>query len=132
MVLGHDVVALVRHALLLVICSSLLASCALWSGLTARRLTGEWRYADATQSCQYVFSADGTFRGAVSLSGKKVSQFTGRWRIQGNRLMYLYTGDARGRIPAGSTDEDTLITVTRDHFDIEAADGSRRTYRRVR
>lgn len=121
-----------RNAARLVICSIFLTSCAIWSGAAARRLTGEWRYADATQSCQYVFTADGTFHGTVSLSGKKVSQFTGRWKVEGDRLMYLYTGDTLGRIPPGATDEDKLVTVTADHFEIEAGDGSRRTYNRVR
>lgn len=103
----------------------------MWDAAAARRLTGEWRYADATQSCQYVFTADGTFRGSVVLAGKKVSQFTGRWRVDGDRLMYLYTGDALGRIPAGATDADKLLAVASDHFEIQAADGTRRTYRRI-
>jgi hypothetical protein len=115
----------------LLIVSWLAVSCASSSGTTSRGLTGEWRYADATQSCQYTFTADGNFRGSVALAGKKVSQFTGRWRIEGNRLMYLYTGDALGRSPVGATDEDKLVAVAPDHFEIEAADGSHRTYRRI-
>jgi hypothetical protein len=120
----------VRKALL-VLCSLLTVSCALLTRATERQLAGEWRYADAKQSCQYLFSPDGTFRGTVALGGRKVSQFAGKWRVEGKRLMYVYTSDALGRIPPGSTDQDELVVVAADRFEIEAADGSHRTYRRV-
>ena len=120
-----------RNAFAAVICSLIFAACAAWNHGNQRPLVGEWRYADATQTCQYVFSPDGSFHGSVTLRGKKVSQFSGRWRVEGSRLMYVYTGDALGRIPAGSTDQDTLLAVAQDRFEIEAADGSRRVYRRL-
>jgi hypothetical protein len=122
----------VRNAIAAIIGSLALASCALWNHANQRPLVGEWRYADATQNCQYVFAADGSFSGTVALRGKKISQFTGRWRLEHSRLMYVYTGDALGRIPPGSTDQDKLLAIAPDRFEIEAADGSRRTYRRVR
>ena len=39
-----------------------------------------------------------------------------------------YLSDDLGRIPAGATDRDKLLSVERDSFLIEAADGSRRRY----
>lgn len=95
-------------------------------------LVGEWRYADATQSCQYAFAGDGTFHGTVALNGEKISQFSGRWSASGNTLSYEYINDALGRIPPGSIDHDKLLKVSAEWFEIEAADGSRRIYRRVR
>lgn len=120
-----------RYASAVCISLCLITACATWTSSAAQRLTGKWRYADSAQSCDYVFAADGTFSGTVSLAGKKVSQFTGRWRVEGDRLMYLYTGDALGRIPAGATDEDKLLKVAPDHFEIEAGDGTRRRYQRT-
>lgn len=95
-------------------------------------LVGEWRYSDPVQSCQYVFARDGSFRGTVTLRGRKVSEFAGRWTLRDNHLMYEYTSDALGSIPAGSKDQDKLLSVAADHFEIEAADGSRRRYQRVK
>ncbi|MFL6584386.1 MAG: hypothetical protein ACJ8KU_07690 [Chthoniobacterales bacterium] len=111
----------------------LLASCVSPAGGHARRqLIGEWRYADRVQRCQYRFAPDDTFAGEVAYRGKRVSQFAGRWSVRGDKLLYRYTSDALGRIAPGSTDSDRLLAVAENYFEIEAADGSRRRYERVR
>ncbi|MEY2562876.1 MAG: hypothetical protein QOH88_1069 [Verrucomicrobiota bacterium] len=110
----------------------LLASCAAVRPATQSTLAGEWRYRDKIQSCHYVFNQDGSFHGEVIYHGKLVSKFTGRWSVQGDALRYNYLTDALHRIPPGSIDRDKLLTVQKDSFAIEAADGSRRTYSRVR
>ena len=114
---------------------SLLSSAActnLESTNPARRLVGDWRYADENQSCQYSFKSDGSFTGDVRHQSKLVSKFTGRWSIVGQTLHYLYLSDALGSIPAGATDHDQLLEVKKDHFVIQAANGERRRYVRVR
>jgi hypothetical protein len=120
----------VRNGWIIAICIVFLSSCAAFLPKTAR-LNGSWRYSDARQSCEYEFRRDGTFRGTVELGGKTVSRFAGRWRVNGDRLMYLYTDDALGRIPPGSTDEDKLLAIAPDHFEIQTADGTHRSYRRL-
>lgn len=94
-------------------------------------ITGEWRYADRIQSCHYVFERGGKFHGDVTYQQKLLSRFTGSWSVNGNALNYKYENDALGRIAPGTTDRDKLLEVQRDFFVIEAADGSRRKYRRV-
>lgn len=84
------------------------------------------------QKCQYVFARDGTFHGEVAIGGRTVSQFRGIWNVSDMRLLYRYTGDALGKIPAGATDEDKLLAVSDDAFVIEAGDGSQRRYERVK
>jgi hypothetical protein len=98
----------------------------------ARRLVGDWRYADQMQSCRYSFKSDGSFTGTVRQQSKLVSKFTGRWSITGQTLHYRYLSDALGSIPAGATDQDQLLEVKKDHFDIQAANGERRRYVRAR
>jgi hypothetical protein len=110
----------------------LLVSCVSMEHATARRLAGEWLYADKMQSCRYIFRSDGTFNGEVLVRAKLVSKFTGRWSVEGHTLSYQYEKDLLGRIPPGALDRDSLLTVQRDSFTIEAADGSQRKYRRVR
>jgi hypothetical protein len=122
----------VRHRLLILFAAVALASCAAPPTRTEAQLLGEWRYADSSQLCQYSFSADGTFRGYVSVQHRRVSEFTGRWAVRDNLLLYEYTGDALGKIPAGSRDQDRLLAVAADHFEIQAADGSRRRYERIK
>jgi hypothetical protein len=110
----------------------LLASCASSQSSSPSRLVGEWRYADKIQGCHYVFNRNGTFHGDVVYHGKTISKFTGRWSVDGNTLLYAYISDALDRIPAGATDRDKLLSVHREFFIIEAADGSERKYLRVR
>ena len=116
----------------LVLISCLFASCSHLPSGKQDSLVGEWRYADNSQSCRYSFKGDGTFAGEVRLQAKLVSKFRGAWTVQGDSLLYRYIGDELGRIPVGATDRDTLLSVEKDSFLIEAADGSRRRYRRIR
>src|SRR5437870_635218 len=109
----------------------LMVSCTTIKPVTRAGLIGEWRYADNVKSCHYFFDPDGKFHGEVTFQGKIVSRFAGRWSAQGDTLFYHYTSDALHRIPAGATDQDRLIKVTANRFTIEAADGSKREYRRV-
>lgn len=110
----------------------LLASCASTPRDPGVMLAGEWIYKDPVQSCRYVFAKDGTFSGEVTQRGESLSRFRGKWAVQGDALLYEYTGDALGRIPPGTRDRDKLLKTAKDEFVIEANDGSRRTYRRIR
>jgi hypothetical protein len=112
--------------------SCLLVSCASFSSGPRNSLIGEWKYADKIQSCRYAFNPDGSFTGEVSSRGELVSKFRGRWAVQADILLYNYTSDALGRIPAGAIDRDKLLSVEKDSFLIEAADGSQRRYLRIR
>lgn len=115
----------------LVLISCLLASCACFPSAARDSLVGEWKYADNTQSCRYAFKRDGSFTGEVRYRAKLVSKFTGRWAVKKDVLFYNYISDVLGRIPAGATDRDKLLSVEKDSFLIEAADGNRRRYLRI-
>ena len=119
-----------KLALLLISC--LVTACVNLPPDGRNALVGEWRYADSIQSCRYHFKGDGRFTGEVRLRAKLVSRFTGTWAVQGDRLLYTYISDELGQIPAGATDRDQLLSVQKDSFLIEAADGSRRRYSRIR
>jgi len=116
----------------LALISCLLASCASFPSASRNSLVGEWRYADDIQSCHYAFKKDGNFTGEVSHRARIVSRFRGRWAVKGDVLFYNYISDAFGRIPAGARDQDKLLSVKSDSFLIEAADGNRRRYLRIR
>ena len=117
---------------LLLLTLFLLASCASVPPDASVTLAGEWLYKDPAQSCRYVFRKDGTFSGEVTHRGESLSRFTGKWAVQDDALLYEYTGDALGKIPPGTRDRDKLLKTDKDEFVIEASDGSRRTYRRIR
>ena len=110
----------------------LLVSCAGLESRPPSSLVGEWRYADKTQGCHYVFNRNGRFSGDVVYHGKLISKFTGRWSVDGDALLYTYVSDALDRIPAGATDRDKLLAVHKEFFVIEAADGSKRKYLRIK
>jgi hypothetical protein len=112
--------------------SLIMAACANSVRNPATGLVGEWRYADTIQSCHYVFKNDGTFSGEVVYQGAKVSQFKGKWSVQGDQLLYDYVSDAMGNIPPGSKDSDKLVTVAGNYFVIEARDRSKRRYHRIK
>lgn len=119
-----------KAVLALTLC--LMASCADLRSSSPSSLAGEWRYADKIQGCHYVFNRDGSFNGEVVYHAKLISKFTGRWSVDGDTLLYTYISDELHRIPAGATDRDKLLSVHREFFIIEAADGSKRKYFRVR
>jgi hypothetical protein len=95
-------------------------------------LIGTWEYKDRMQQCRYSFDSNGTFAGYVQLHGQLVSKFTGRWAFENGAIFYRYGSDRLGRIPPGTADRDTVLSFGSDNFEIEAADGSRRKYTRVR
>lgn len=115
----------------LVLISCLLTACANLASERRNSLVGQWRYADSIQSCRYHFKADGRFTGEVMYRARLVSKFTGTWVVEGDRLLYTYISDELGRIPAGATDRDKLLSIQKDSFLIEAADGNRRRYSRI-
>jgi len=108
-----------------------LASCATIERQRKSELVGDWRYSDQTQSCHYSFRPDSSFSGEVMRHKKLVLKFTGRWKIEGSALNYVYLTEAFGRIPRGTTDRDQLLEVKKDSFLIQAANGERRRYLRV-
>jgi hypothetical protein len=116
----------------LVLISCLAVSCTSLPFDVRNSLIGEWRYADEIQSCRYDFKRDGSFRGEVSYRNKIVSKFNGQWTVKGDVLSYAYISDVLGRIPPGAIDRDKLLSVRKGSFLIEAADGSRRRYLRIR
>jgi len=109
----------------------LMASCA-GVGPTSPSLVGEWRYADPIQACRYVFKRDGSFEGDVVYRTKLVSKFKGRWSVSDGVVFYRYTSDAFHKIPVGTTDRDKLLSIQPDCLVIEATNGSRRKYLRIR
>jgi hypothetical protein len=119
-----------KAVIVLAIC--LFASCAALPSRYPSSLVGEWRYTDRIQGCHYVFDQNGTFNGDVVYHGKTISNFTGRWSVEGSTLLYIYVRDALGRIPAGAVDRDKLLRVEKEFFVIEAADGHQRKYLRGR
>src|SRR2546421_7026233 len=108
-----------------------LSSCATVDRQSKSQLVGDWRYSDQTQSCHYSFRPDGSFSGEVTRRKKLVLKFTGRWKIDGRALNYIYLTEAFGRIPRGTADQDQLLELKKDSFLIQAANGDRRRYLRV-
>lgn len=117
---------------LALIASLMVAGCSNLAATRPSGLAGEWRYIDPIQSCRYVFEKDGTFSGEVTYRGVRVSQFKGKWAVEGDQLRCEYTADVLRRIPPGTRDTDKLLALTKDHFVIEVADGSKRRYARIR
>jgi len=108
-----------------------LAGCATTSPAPTERLIGRWESTNGVQTAQYAFRPDGTFRGFVAAGDAVVSQFTGKWAIRDNAIVYEYTADRFGVIAPGTKDRDRILSVAQDHFVIETADGTKRKYVRV-
>ena len=116
---------------MLLLISFLLASCSSLPPAKPSAVVGRWEYADETQSCRYDFKKDGTFAGEVRVQARLISKFRGTWTVQDDLLLYRYVSDELGRIAPGTTDRDKLVSVERDSFLIEAANGDRRRYMRI-
>lgn len=110
----------------------LLASCATFAPSRESKLVGRWRTTNPRASVDYTFVKDGTFSGRVTSEGKVVANFTGKWSLTADEILYEYISDTAGGIAPGTRDRDKLLKLAPDHFEIEARDGSRRKYLRVR
>jgi hypothetical protein len=106
-------------------------SCSTIGEKAESKLVGRWRWTDSRHTAEYVFFENGNFSGYVMGDGTLLSKFTGKWLIREGAIFYEYSGDKTGHIPRGTKDRDKLLAVARDHFVIEAADGSIRKYVRV-
>ena len=109
----------------------LLASCASVERTRQNKLVGKWRTTSARATVDYTFVKDGTFSGRVTSAGRIVANFTGKWSLTSDEILYEYITDSAGSIAPGTRDRDKLLTIAPDHFVIEARDGSRRKYLRV-
>ena len=118
---------------LLVLLAISVVSCAT-AGKPPRRdaLIGKWRSANGAQVGEYRFLPNGTFTGSVTSGGGLLAKFTGRWALREGAIAYEYLTDATGNIPPGTKDQDKLVAISADRYTIQAADGSRRNYVRVR
>jgi hypothetical protein len=127
--IGEPLATTGKAVLMLLACA--MFSCATSAPDARAELVGKWRSTSGGRTAEYKFAADGTFTGTVRAGGAMVANFTGRWSWRGGAIAYEYLGDTTGNIPAGTRDQDKLVTITPGEYVIEAADGSRRTYRRV-
>jgi hypothetical protein len=122
--------ATLRNALVM-----LLALCALSCAVTPRPSTspllGKWRSENRGQIGEYFFLADGTFSGSVTSNGTVLAKFTGVWSLQDGVINYEYRSDVIGNIAPGTKDQDKLIEISSERYTIQAANGSRRIYKRV-
>lgn len=107
----------------------LVASCA--TDTVRSHLVGKWLYTNQSETCEYIFHENGTFSGYVTSGGAILSRFAGTWSVYNGTILYQYSNDALGRIPVGTRDSDKLITIAKNYFVIQAADGSRRKYVRT-
>ena len=114
----------------------LIALCALSCAVTPRRtaspLLGKWRSENRGQIGEYLFLGDGTFSGSVASKGTVLAKFTGAWSLRDGVIYYEYRTDEIGNIAPGTKDQDKLIEISPEKYTIQAADGSRRIYERVR
>ena len=78
------------------------------------------------------FGADGEFSGRVVREGAPVFTYSGKWTLKDADLDYVYTKSSLASIPSGTHDHDRLVELTKDYYVIEALDGSRRKYSRVK
>lgn len=115
-------------ALLAVICIS---GCTAIGPRSQASLVGRWRYQNPQQMVEYVFAKDGTFIGHVSARGMVVADFTGKWSLTPDAILYEYTSDKKGTISPGTRDRDELVSLASDAYVIQARDGQQRKYVRI-
>ena len=94
-------------------------------------LIGHWRYASAGLIGDYVFSADGTFRGELAEAGDHVRHFSGTWSVTGNTLNYVNTKSELKYTRAGSTDHDKIMQLTKDYYVVESSHGNQFRFTRL-
>jgi hypothetical protein len=92
---------------------------------TASQLVGRWRHIDQARklTTNLSFQPNGTFTGNIERNGQANGTFAGKWRLKQDILLYEYTASSDPGIPAGVTDQDRLVEITKDRYTIENALG---------
>lgn len=99
--------------------------------LEAARLVGTWRYSNDQQTATYSFERNGTFT-AESKTENSVRKFRGVWELKDGAIIYTFTSDSGGGQMVGRKDADRLEQVDQSSLVIIVADGTHRTYWRVK
>ena len=95
------------------------------------RFVGCWQSMDGTVVIEQTFRADGRFSGSTSTRGKVIWSFGGIWSLTGRQLSYVYERSSLPQIPAGTTDQDRVLRLSRNGFTLQGSDGSLQRYKRV-
>lgn len=101
------------------------------AGPTKEQLIGHWRYIGEQQTSDYTFLDDGTFTGDLVEDGKIVLHYSGKWSLEGDKLIYEFTKCSPEVIKAGTTDQDRITDLTPEYYIVETRYYSRRQYSRV-
>jgi len=83
-------------------------------------IIGSWVYADKHGDNSLTFSADGTFQGTLSRSGKVVWSYAGTWTVTDDEITYVYTRSDPGSWRVGMIDIDTVLNLTENCFTLES------------
>ena len=95
-------------------------------------LIGHWRYAGPGLINDYLFAANGTFRGELAEAGDRVRHFSGTWSVTGNMLNYVNTTSELKHTPAGSKDQDKIVQLTKECYVVESSHGNQYRFTRLR
>lgn len=94
-------------------------------------LVGRWRAVYAPFTVDWEFDGNGTFSGSIARNGKRISDFTGVWVLEGTLLQSEYTSDTSGVVDAGYIDRDVFLELNNNYFIVQTRTGLRR-YDRVK
>jgi len=127
---------MIRRFFLVAVAVIFLASCTPHNAILreerpiiALELVGSWKFEDGQGTfCLLHFGKDGMFDGYLVKNSNKQA-FSGTWQLREDRIVYGYA--TPGSV-AGVKDEDKIIELKPKYFVIEARDGGRRQYNKMR
>ena len=94
-------------------------------------LVGTWRYTADEQTVTYSFDRNGSFTAEAKGEGS-LRTFRGLWELKGDVITYTFTADSGAGQMEGKQDTDRLERVDESSLAIVVADGTHRTYWRVK
>jgi hypothetical protein len=99
---------------------------------TEKELLGRWLMEEPSGlECTVEFAPDGTFHGNAAKQNKTLWEFAGKWSLKDDIIYYTYTKSNLSKIPPGYKEQDHLLEVTKDYFDVESAKGGKKRYQKV-
>mgnify|MGYP006865019690 CR=1 FL=1 len=100
----------------------------------ASDLTGIWEAKGNGRVARVIINAAGKFTGVVEQNGKVVWSYSGRYKVRGNQLTWIYdqpTNGEKAAVPS-EPDRNIIIAIERDRLMLQEQNGSITEYVRKR
>jgi len=108
---------LLLFSLLVTLCTFCRVALSDSEGISAETIVGEWHASEdhpdrGKIDTVFVINADTTFSGSLSINSEPVWQYSGIWKLEGNRITWEYRKSSLVLLQEDKAETDEILSVT--------------------